>query len=360
MVGMPEQIVWTSQAMRSVMEEVDCAARGDAKVLITGESGVGKEVVARLIHGRSIRAGRTLVTVNCAGVPDTLLESELFGHVRGSFTDAVRDKAGLLEMADGGTVLLDEVGEMSLKMQALLLRFLENGEIQRVGASHLRPTSDVRVIAATNRDLRERVRVRQFREDLFYRLNVLCLDVPPLRERRADIAPLLCHFVKSLALHYRVPEPELSRDALRHLESYRWPGNVRELKNLVESLVARFSGQKVDLAQLPWQVRQAAPAEADQPGAKPVGEVLWNAIRGGGSFWTVVYGPFMSRDVTRDDVRFIVQKGLEQAHGNHAMLAQVFNLQGSDQKRLMNVLRKHDCHEPVRAFRTVPLQRSAA
>jgi transcriptional regulator with GAF, ATPase, and Fis domain len=279
--------------------------------------------VARLIHSRGHRANRALVTVNCAGVPDTLLESELFGHVRGSFTDAVRDKAGLLEVADGGTIFLDEVGEMSLKMQAMLLRFLENGEIQRVGAPHLRLKADVRVIAATNRDLRQQVKDHLFREDLFYRLNVLCIEIPPLRDRRADILPLVRHYLKSFGAQYRVPAPELSPDALRRLEGYRWPGNVRELRNLIESLVARFSGQPVDFPQLPWHVQQVAAEDGERSDAKPAGETLWGQIQDGASFWAAVYGPFMSRDITRDDVRFIVRKGLEHTRGNYTLLVQV-------------------------------------
>lgn len=280
--------------------------------------------------------------------------------MRGSFTDAVRDKAGLLEVADGGTVLLDEVGEMSLKMQALLLRFLENGEIQRVGAPHARLTSDVRVISATNRDLRQRVKEHTFREDLFYRLNVLCLEVPPLRDRRADILPLVRYYLQSFSTQYRVPQPQLSAEVLHRLEGYRWPGNVRELRNLIESLVARFSGQTVDYQQLPWHVQQAPAAAPEQTEAKPPGEMLWNAIRDGASFWSAVYGPFMSRDITRDDVRFIVRKGLEHTRGNYTLLVQVLNLQTTDYKRFLNFLRKHDCHEPVRAFRTIPMARPAA
>ncbi len=360
MVGVAEQIISESQPMRDVIDEAERAARSDAKILITGESGVGKEVIAKLIHSHSHRASRALVTVNCAGVPDTLLESELFGHARGSFTDAVRDKAGLLEVADGGTVLLDEVGEMSLKMQALLLRFLENGEIQRVGAPHLRLTANVRVIAATNRDLRQQVKDHAFREDLFYRLNVLCLEIPPLRDRRADVLPLIRFYLRSFSAQYRVPPPDLSPDAMRRLESYRWPGNVRELRNLIESLVARFSGQTVDFPQLPWHVQQAPAEEVERLGAKPAGETLWNQIRDGASFWSAVYGPFMSRDITRDDVRFIVRKGLEHTRGNYTLLVQVLNLQTTDYKRFLNFLRKHDCHEPVRAFRTIPMIRPAA
>ena len=169
--------------MRGIEEEVDCAARSNAKVLLTGESGVGKEVVARLIHQRSARAHSPLVTINCAGVPDTLLESELFGHMRGSFTDAHRDRKGWLEQAHFGTVFMDEIGEMSLRMQALLLRFLENGEIQRVGSDRTKAVVDVRVIAATNRNLLARVADKSFREDLYYRLNVIHIPIPPLRDQ---------------------------------------------------------------------------------------------------------------------------------------------------------------------------------
>ena len=164
------QLVTASAEMRDIEVEIACASRSDAKVLITGESGVGKEVVARLIHQRSQRSRSQLVTINCAGIPETLLESELFGHVRGSFTDAYRDKRGWLEQAHGGTIFMDEIGEMSLRMQALLLRFLENGEIQRVGSDRVQKTVNVRVIAATNRNLLERVAEKSFREDLYLSL----------------------------------------------------------------------------------------------------------------------------------------------------------------------------------------------
>ncbi|MGH9408582.1 MAG: sigma 54-interacting transcriptional regulator, partial [Vicinamibacterales bacterium] len=180
-------LIGTSDAIRKAEEDIASAAPSSAKVLITGETGVGKEVVARLIHGRSARRLCPMVTVNCAGVPDTLLESELFGHDRGSFTGAYRDKPGLLEAAGNGTVFLDEVGEMSARMQAVLLRFLETGELQRVGTNRAQTRVDVRVIAATNRDLLAQVASGAFREDLYYRLNVIRIAMPPLRERREDV-----------------------------------------------------------------------------------------------------------------------------------------------------------------------------
>src|SRR5882672_3225299 len=187
------RLIGRSAAIRAIEDEVDRAARSDAKVLITGETGVGKEVVARLIHQRSGRSSASLVTLNCAGLPDSLLESELFGHVRGSFTGAYRDKPGLLEMAPNGTVFLDEVGEMSTRMQVVLLRFLETGEIQRIGADRSHTRVNVRLITATNRDLPVQIANGVFREDLYFRLNVIRLHIPPLRERADDI-PLLVNY----------------------------------------------------------------------------------------------------------------------------------------------------------------------
>jgi DNA-binding NtrC family response regulator len=190
----PVQLIGTSQAISDLKAEVERVSRSDAKVLITGESGSGKEVVARAINNASSRA-KTFVAVNCAGIPETLLESELFGHVKGSFTGAYRDKPGKLEMADHGTIFLDEIGEMTLRMQGLLLRYLETGEIQKVGAERTAQANDVRVMAATNRSLRDLIQQGQFREDLFYRINVIHIHVPPLRERREDIPLLVEYFL---------------------------------------------------------------------------------------------------------------------------------------------------------------------
>ncbi|HQZ40720.1 MAG TPA: sigma-54 factor interaction domain-containing protein, partial [Vicinamibacterales bacterium] len=187
------QLIGTSAVIRDLREELARVARCDAKVLITGESGTGKEVVARIIGAHSLRASAPFVPVNCAGLPENLLESELFGHVKGSFTGAYRDKPGKLEIARNGTIFLDEIGEMTPRMQGLLLRFLETGEIQKVGAEQVAMASNVRVIAATNRNLRDLITQGQFREDLFFRLNVIHIVVPPLRERREDI-PLLVEF----------------------------------------------------------------------------------------------------------------------------------------------------------------------
>src|SRR5262245_46237985 len=190
METMSRQLIYASRAMRAIDREVEDVAQCDSKVLITGESGVGKDIVARLIHERSGRRG-PFVPINCAGVPESILESELFGHVRGSFTGAYRDRRRGLDRARGRSVFLDEVGAMSLRMQALLLRFVENGEVQRVGSDHVEIIGNLRIIAATNRNLLERVEAREFRDDLYYRLNVIHIPVPALRERPEDIAPLV-------------------------------------------------------------------------------------------------------------------------------------------------------------------------
>src|SRR5262245_20090437 len=193
------QLIGQSASLLEIKEEIEAVSRSDAKVLVTGESGTGKELIARAIHQGSARAGRPFVAMNCAGMPETLLESELFGYVKGSFTGAYRDKPGKLEMADGGSVFLDEIGEMTLRMQGLLLRFLESGEIQKVGAERATRTVNVRVIAATNRILKDLIAQGAFREDLFYRLNVIHLIAPPLRERKDDIPILVEHFLRRFA-----------------------------------------------------------------------------------------------------------------------------------------------------------------
>src|SRR4029079_14590762 len=253
----PSTLVGASPAMRDLQDEIVCASRSNAKILITGESGVGKEVVARLIHQRSDRAHSPLVTINCAGGAHSLLESALFGHMRGAFTDAYRDKRGWLDQAHGGTIFMDEVGEMSLRMQALLLRFLESGEIQRVGSDRVNSRVDVRVIAATNRDLMARIADKSFREDLYYRLNVIHLAIPPLRERREDIEPLFTHFCRWYSQRHKLPLPVISPEAMERIASYRWPGNVRELKNVAERVVVRTRSGIINPIDLPREVSNA-------------------------------------------------------------------------------------------------------
>jgi transcriptional regulator with PAS, ATPase and Fis domain len=354
-------LIGRSAALRTVQQEVEYAARSDAKVLITGASGVGKEIVAHLIHTRSKRRHAPLFTINCAALPDTLLESELFGHTRGSFTDAYRDKRGLLESAHAGTVFMDEVGEMSLRMQALLLRFLESGEIQRIGNDDRRRlSSDVRVIAATNRRILDDVQAGNFREDLYYRLNVIHITIPPLRERREDVAPLLDHFLRQFAEQHGVPLPTASTEAMHALEEYEWPGNVRELRNIAERLICRCPGTIIERHDLPREVVSSlavanATPSTTRPTTPMVGQaILERMVTGGESFWHCAYEPFMSRDLTRDDLRFLVRAGLEETRGNYKALVQLFNMQPQDYKRFLSFLRKYGCHMPFQGFRTSP------
>ncbi len=350
-----DQLIGRSPAIRELREELAYAARSDAKILITGESGVGKEILARQIHKQSNRVRAQLVTINCAGLPDSLLESELFGHVRGSFTGAYRDKPGLLETAHSGTIFMDEVGEMSLRMQALLLRFLESGEIQRVGAERAQARVNVRVVAATNRNLTERIASKDFREDLYYRLNVIHLTVPPLRDRREDVPELLDYFIAFFSARHGLPVPALAPEALSQLIAYGWPGNVRELKNFVERLVLRARSGLITPADLPMEIMPPPQAAIREPVRGAAVERMYDRmVNGHEPFWPVVYEPFMSRDMTRDDLRALVSRGLEQTRGSYRILVQMFNMPEADYKRFLNFLRKHDCQMPFQKFRNLP------
>jgi transcriptional regulator with PAS, ATPase and Fis domain len=343
-----------SAAFRQIEEDLTFAARSDAKVLLTGESGVGKEVVAQLIHMRSSRNQGPLVTINCAGVPDTLLASELFGHVRGSFTDAYTDKRGWLEQADHGTVFMDEVGEMSSQMQGLLLRFLENGEIQPIGSDRRRTVIDVRVITATNRRLVENVEAKQFREDLYYRLNVIHIDIPPLRDRPEDIPALVTHFIRYFSTRHGVEIPHLSEEVVARLTSFEWPGNVRQLRNIAERLVIRARGGQATLADLPRELFSSPLATfgGNTPAVRR-STGMFDRLMAGQTFWSVVYEPFMAHDITRDDVRELVRRGLEVTKGSHKDLASTFNLSSEEYKRMVSFLEKIESIGPP-SLRAVP------
>ncbi len=230
------KFIGESPSMKDLCSQIEMAAQSNSRVLITGESGSGKELVARLLHGMGNRADKPFVEVNCAAIPHELIESELFGHERGSFTGAFEKKKGKFELADRGTLFLDEIGDMSLQTQAKVLRVIETQEFQRVGGS-ANIKGDVRIISATNKDLTEEVKKGTFREDLLFRLNVIPISVPPLRERREDIPLLVEYFVQSIAEDYGQPQKKITPDAMKSLEEYSWPGNIRELRNLIERLV---------------------------------------------------------------------------------------------------------------------------
>ena len=341
-------LVVSNPQMIALLQTAERVAASDGKVLITGESGVGKDLIARHIHVHSRRSARAFVAVNCAALTDSLLESELFGHVKGSFTGAYRDKPGKLQIAHRGTIFLDEVGEMSLRMQAMLLRFLENGEIQAVGSEVHTTKVDVRVIAATNRNLPELIAKGQFREDLLYRLRVIHIEVPPLRERRDDIRALISYFVTRTGRHVTFTE-----DAIQMLIRHRWPGNVRELHNVVEQAVWLAEGEVVAMEQLPASIRTTAPTLLPMRERRcQVADELYTAIVSAGySFWDHIYPLFLSRDITRHDMRELVRRGLSTTRGNYRALLKLFGMPNRDYKRFLNFLAAHDCRADFREFR---------
>ncbi len=260
-------VVGHSAALREIVAVARKVAKHPSTVLVTGESGTGKELIARLVHSSSPRAASPFVAVNCAAIPDALLESELFGHARGAFTGASTDRRGLFEEADGGTLFLDEIGELPLALQVKLLRVLQEGEIRRVGDNASRSV-DVRLVAATSRDLEAEVAAGRFRADLYYRVNVVRLQLPPLRERRDDIAELARHFAQSHSARLQMPAAVITAAAMRALLEYSWPGNVRELENAIERALVLTDDARIDVAQLPVEVSRTPGALAPSPNGK--------------------------------------------------------------------------------------------
>jgi DNA-binding NtrC family response regulator len=367
------QLLGEGAAIALLRKEIEAAARTDAKVLVLGETGSGKEVVARLIHEHSSRMARAFVAVNCSGIPETLLESELFGHTRGSFTGAYRDKPGLVRQADRGTLFLDELGEMSLRMQAVLLRFAETGEIQTIGVDGVTGRSDVRLITATNRNLRERIEAGVFREDLYFRLNIIQIHVPALRDHAEDVMLLLRHYLRRASETHRLHCPDLTPDAEQLLVAYPWPGNVRELKNLAERLVVREWERPIAAEDLPSEIRGWRETTTTVAGAPAVpgmshenaassprrpdrssgtADRLWERLIAGESFWTVVHQPFKAHELTRDDLAALIHRGLEHTRGSYRALLGVFGLPPTDYKRFHAFLYQQNCNLPVGPYRT--------
>ncbi|HEX5217710.1 MAG TPA: sigma 54-interacting transcriptional regulator [Vicinamibacterales bacterium] len=276
-------ILGSSGALAAVLRDVEVVAATGTNVLILGESGTGKELIARALHARSVRAQKPLVKVNCGSIPRELFESEFFGHVRGSFTGAVRDRIGRFQLADGGTLFLDEVGEIPLDLQAKLLRVLQEGEFERVGDDMTRRVN-VRVIAATNRDLQQEIADGRFRLDLFYRLGVIPIVVPPLRDRRDDIPELLAHFVRQCCARLHLPLPRLPQREVDRAQAYDWPGNIRELQNVVERAVILARGGPLSLA-VPAAAGSHRPAvaqpEVEIGGGEIVSERRWREMERG-------------------------------------------------------------------------------
>ncbi|HXE61762.1 MAG TPA: sigma-54 dependent transcriptional regulator [Gemmatimonadaceae bacterium] len=296
-------IVGRSSALLASVDLARKVARHPSTVLITGESGTGKELIARLIHDGSPRADESFVAVNCGAIPEALLESELFGHVRGSFTGATTDKPGLFEEADGGTLFLDEIGELPASLQVKLLRALQEGEVRRVG-SNTSKRVDVRVIAATNRDLASDVAAGRFRGDLYYRVNVVSIRLPPLRERREDVPDLALHFLRRHNARLGLDVGRISPDAMRILAAYSWPGNVRELENVIERALVMASGPTIEAAHL-VDLSAAAPV-AHTNGVEDV--------------------DLSVKRRTEQLERNLIQRALEQTRGNRTRAAQLLDL----------------------------------
>jgi two-component system response regulator AtoC len=300
-----ENIVSKNAKMKEIFEVIKKVAPYKSTILIMGESGTGKELVARALHYNSDRSKRPFVAVNCGAIPENLLESELFGHVKGAFTDAIRTKRGLFEEADGGTLFLDEIGELPPQLQVKLLRVLQEGEIRRVGES--RPIKvDVRIISATVKDLAREVNEGRFRDDLFYRLNVLPIHIPPLRERREDIPLLIDHFIKKFTQSTNKKVVGIDSKALEVLMNYKWSGNVRELENTIERAVVLADGENIMLENLPPEIREFKEEEVSLP---PVAEEEYSIKKA-------------SRILETN----LIKKALKRTKGNHTHAARLLEI----------------------------------
>ena len=321
-------MIGRSEVMLKLQERVKTAARNLGSVLVTGETGTGKELVARAIHEYSDRSTGRFVAVDCGALPDDLIESELFGHRRGAFTTAITDKPGLFEEANAGTLFLDEIANTSRRFQAKLLRVLQERQIRRLGDVSFRKL-DIRFIAATNCELSILVRNGDFREDLYYRLNVFPIQVPPLRKRIEDVPLIAEHLLRG--------RKTINDAAMSKLQTYSYPGNVRELENILETAVYTASGMAIE------------PDDILLPQETMTNWTMEELIVG--NFWESVARPYSERLITRKQVEHVIRRGLEQTRGNYRKLLPLFRMPDSDYKRFMDFLRRHHCNIDFRQFR---------
>ncbi|NOQ96742.1 MAG: AAA domain-containing protein [Calditrichae bacterium] len=325
-------IVGHSEEIREVVELIMSVAPTNISVLITGDSGVGKEVVAKAIHKLSPRKNKMMIAVNCGAIPEGLLESELFGHEKGAYTGAIATKKGYFELADGGTIFLDEIGETPLQTQVKLLRVLESGEFMRVGSGELRK-GDVRVITATNRDLSKMVQAKQFRKDLYYRLKAITINIPPLRDRKEDIPLLLKHFIEETVKENNIEFKGFSEEAMRRIEDSEWSGNIRELKNFVESVMVLAAGKEVDIS----LVKEHLPDHQEVPSSSsslpvPVHTSVEQAER------ELIYKALLSLGVEIRDMKQIL---LDFNRNNHQVIQrEVEDVQYSDEVQPIEEMEK--------------------
>ncbi len=341
------KIIGKHPSMTTLLEHIRLIAPTEATVLITGESGTGKELVARAVHDHSLRSGPKFMPINCGALPSDLIESELFGHMQGSFTGAVRDKRGLFEAASGGTLFLDEIATLPFELQARLLRVLERKEIRRIGETKHR-SADVRIVAATNQPLDQLVEKGEFREDLYHRLNVYLLQVPPLRERTSDIPVLIDHFLQDW--NRRTGKQKgISPEVIGLLSHYHFPGNVRELENIIASSFHLSGGViEADVVTPRISGRRTSRQSQRESRAEAIYEDL---VSGRKEFWSDVRDSFLNRDLTRDDLKKIVSLGLTACHGSYRKLLEHFRLPQDDYKRFLTFLTNHDCKLDFRPFR---------
>jgi two-component system response regulator GlrR len=339
--------VGSSRAIREVISQVELAASNTASVLIEGETGTGKELVAKAIHMAGSRAHAPFVAIDCGALPETLIESELFGAVKGAYTGAVMDRPGLFESAHRGSLFLDEIGNMSPSLQVKLLRVLQEREIRRIGDTQVRPI-DVRVMAATNRSLNAAAEAGLFRQDLLYRINVLHLTLPPLRERRGDIPVLAEHFLDLLNKKYK-SRKRFGPEAFESVAAHRFPGNVRELQNVVERAYLSETESTIHTI-LPDAKRREESVKGF-----PVDDVLtaWfhDLTEGRRDFWTAVHDRYRRRDISRETLVALLDLGLRQTRGSYRKLASLFRLEPSDYRRMMSFLRRSHCLLDFRPYR---------
>jgi two-component system response regulator AtoC len=347
-------LIGHSPIFSQLREDVGRVGGIEAPTLLVGERGSGRSLLARAIHHASVRRAEPLIGVNCGDIPETLLETELFGCMKGSVVGASSDRAGVLDLAHGGTVVLEHIDEMPLRTQGLLAHFLESGEVKRVGTFGGGMPADVRIIASTSTSLRERVSQGRFREELWSMLEGSTLAVPPLRDRRDDIpilvdyfAALRCSAAGKTAVGFAAP-------ALQALMDFSWPGNVRELRGVVERLVGSARSFTITADELPVGIRprRTVLPRRERERRRVVGEELFvRLVANGESFWSCVYPLFMEREITRTDVRDLVRRGLDVARGNSETLVRLFNMPPSDHKRFVSFLRKYDCQLPLESVR---------
>ena len=351
--GLPG-LVGASEPIRALFATARLAAGSSESVLITGESGTGKEVLARALHGLGPRAAGPFVALDCGAVPETLVESVLFGHVKGAFTGADRDRPGVFEEAEGGTLFLDEITNASWDLQARLLRVLQEREVRRVGGRGTVPV-DVRVVAATNRDPEEDVAEKRFREDLYYRLAVIPLHVPPLRERASDV-PLIAEAVlREVAERDGKRLEGFTEGALRLLQGHSWPGNVRELRNAVARMAAFCPEGRVDESRVPDSIRKGSRGRvAVEVEGDAAAEALDALLSGEKDFWSAVREPLRAREITKEQARSVLAEGLTRTRGSYKKTAELFGLPPGDYGRFMDFLRFNELKLDFRPFRKGP------